>query len=91
MKKILLYTSVAMILGLLVTLVPLIATAEVKPNNHYLLMPEYVLGQTEKHERAYFSDIDLRIFAISFIVASAVYILLKRRTPYTDFKWVRRL
>jgi len=95
LKKILLYLLVAIALGLSLTLIPLITLAEIKTEDHYATffsLPE----QMEKLERSAdsldkptYSSEGVEVFAISFIIASAVYLSLRRRTPRHDYRWIR--
>lgn len=93
MKKILLYSTVAVVLGLLLTLVPLIALAEIRAENHYGRLCAF-LEQMEKPEGTHglsgskFSAADLEVFAISFAIALVVYVLFKRRIPHRRYRWI---
>ncbi len=91
MKKILVYSAVAVVLGLILTLVPLFMLVEFKAEKHYdaMLYLRSLPEQMEKLEGAYdlgapkYSAVDLEIFAISFAIALVVYVLFKRRiSPY---------
>jgi len=78
MKKMLLYFVVAVVLGLLLTLLPLFTLAE--------LTPQTFSRQLEKLEGTYglppkYSVVDFEVFAISFTIALVVYVLFKRRIP----------
>jgi len=88
LRKILISSVFAVVLGILLVLIPLIVLADIKAENHdeamaYLdALPE----QMKKFERttngldtpAYLAA-DLQVLAVSFIIASVVYVLFKRR------------
>jgi len=88
LKKILLYSAVAVFLGLLLTLSPLIIVTEIKTENHYGLLPEQIRpGQQEKLKEIYglglpkYSIADLEVLLTNFAIASVVYMFFKRRMP----------
>jgi ABC-type uncharacterized transport system permease subunit len=87
MNKTLLYSLVAVVLGLVLMLVPLITLTEVNANG-YSLMPDYFSRQLEKVEQTYNSDIDLRIFAVSFVIALIAYLWVKHKMPKRDYGWI---
>lgn len=93
MKKILLYSAVAVVLGLLLTLVPLITLAEIRAEDHYAMLGSFC-EQLEKLEGPRglggpkYSAADVEVFAISFVIALVVYVLFKRRTPHRDYRWI---
>ena len=95
LKKILLYSAVAVVLGLLLTLVPLITLAEFRPENHYSVFYSLSekMGEIEKptydRDTSAFSAYNLDILAISFVIALVVYVLFKRRIPHDDYRWIR--
>jgi uncharacterized protein involved in cysteine biosynthesis len=74
LKKILVYLAVAVVLGLFLTLVPLITIAKIRVENDSFL------------DASQYSDADLEIFAISFVIALVVYVLFKRRTPHHEYR-----
>lgn len=89
MKKILIYSAVAVVLGLVLTLSPLIVLTKIETENNYLI-PSEALGreQLEKFKELWglgkpkysiYSIADLEILLISLAVASAVYVIFKRR------------
>ena len=86
MKKTLLYSAAAVVLGLLLTLVPLIRS------DHYLTMPNSLSEKLETLDGTYgfggyrYSAADVNVFAISFVVALVVYMLFKRRRPHRDYR-----
>ena len=92
MKKILVYSVVAVVLGLSLMLVPLITLAE-KTGNHYL-MPHSLSEQLEKIEGASadpkYSMSDVKILGFSFLVASVMYLLFRRKTSHPDYGWSGR-
>ena len=93
LKKILLYSLVAMVLGLSLMLVPLITISKVKAND-YLLMPEQLSKELqgiegtyqEKIEAIYCQNVEVGIFAISFVIALVVYLLVKSVIPRHDYE-----
>lgn len=91
LKKILVYFAVAVVLGLFLMLVPLITIAEIRVENDHAI-PRSLWAGLEKLEGDYdldaskYSDIDLEIFAISFVVALVVYVLFKRRLPHHEYR-----
>jgi len=93
LKKILLYSAVAVFLGLLLTLVPLIAVARIRPE-HYLAMRNSLSEKLETLDGTYsleaygYSAADVNVFTISFVVALVVYMLFKRRKSHRDYRWV---
>ena len=92
MKKILLYSLVAVILGLSLTLVPL---ATIKAENGYNAIPQSIqqrlktLEGTHDSGAATYSGSDVEIFAISFVIALVVYLLFKHMLPPHDHGWIR--
>ena len=88
MKKALLYSALAVILGLALTLVPLYTLAEVRTENRGLLMPNALsdqlksLGGSSYHANTLeSSNTDVELFAVSFVVALVAYMVFKRKTP----------
>jgi len=86
LKKILLYSTVAVAIGLLLTLTPLIILTKIKTENYYRMLPEAVFPEKlEKLKEAYglgapkYSIADFEILLISFAVASVVYVFFKHR------------
>lgn len=87
MKKILLYSGVAVVLGLLLTLVPLITLAEFRPENHYdatlyvQSLPEQMksLEGTCGLDTPAYSTANLQVLGVCFSIALVVYVLFKRR------------
>jgi hypothetical protein len=88
LKKILLYSAVAVFLGLLLTLSPLIIVTEIKTEDYYGLLPEQMRPeQQEKLKEIYglgapkYSIADFEVLLTSFAIASGVYMFFKRRMP----------
>lgn len=89
LKKILLYSGVAVVLGLLLTLVPLITLAEFRAENHHdaTLYAQSLPEQMKKLEGTYASDTpaystaNLQVLGICFAIALVVYVLFRRRIP----------
>jgi len=94
LKKILLYSGVAVVLGLLLTLVPLITLAEFRAENHYdaLLHAQSLPEQMKRLEGTYcldkpaYSTADLQVLGVCFAIALVVYVLSRRRTPRHDYR-----
>jgi len=87
LKKILLYSGVAVVLGLLLTLVPLITLAEFRAENHYDT-PVYAQSLSERMKslegtyalyKPAFSTTDVQVLGVCFAIASVVYVLFRRR------------
>jgi hypothetical protein len=84
LKKIQLYCAVAVVLGLLLTLVPSVIIKGEKANERAMLFYE----ESEEPKGAYglatskYSVADFEILALSFIFAFVVYVLLKWRIPH---------
>jgi hypothetical protein len=83
-----------MVLGLIVTLTPLIIFADIKAENHYdaMLYLQSLPEQMKKLERTYgldtpaYSTADLQVLAISFTIALVVYVLFRHRIPFHDYR-----
>lgn len=88
LNKTLLYSFVAVVLGLTLMLIPLITMTEVKANSYYHPMPDYLSRQLEQIEGTYSSDIDFRIFAVSFAIALVVYLFVKHKMANRDYGWI---
>ena len=96
MRRILLWFVVAMVLGLILILTPLIILADIKVENHYDAM-QYLQSlpeQMKEVERAYglnrpaYSTVDLQVLAISFAIALVVYVFFRYRIPFHDYRRV---
>lgn len=93
MKKILVYSVFAVVLGLVLTLVPLFTLAETRPKDDYALMQPLSLSErmetlegTRGLDEPKYTFADIDVFAISFVIALVVYVLLKRRLPDRDYR-----
>jgi hypothetical protein len=97
LKKNLLYGLTAAIVGVLIILAPLIVGAELTNAKYDLVATLKSLPKEfEELERpAAFlnmhadSSVEVRILAISFVIASAACMLFKRWTPRHDYRWFR--
>ncbi|MBX5328757.1 MAG: hypothetical protein QHH18_05465 [Candidatus Bathyarchaeota archaeon] len=93
MRKVLLYAVTAVILGLLITLVPLVTFAKITPA--HTDAEAHVLSKSLRDleglraDTPTYSHADIEVLAISFVVALIAYILLKRRTPYRELPSLR--
>jgi len=83
LKRTLLYSIAALILGLVLILVPLVTFAELKTEESN---GRFLFGTSlEKLEGYYcldsprYSFVDLEIFTISFVIALSVYALFKHK------------
>lgn len=92
MRKSLLYLAVAVILGIAITLAPLIAITLVRQNQHE---HEGLLGGFRSLEEASSSQsssesyvLDLTIMIVSLVIALSLYVFVRRRVP-RDFSQVR--
>jgi len=89
MRKILLYATAAAILGILLTLTPLLIATEVKPEPSYFLVPESTesLRQVSPGyglEKPLFSNLDFAILASSLVIASIGYVISRRKFHATS-------
>jgi uncharacterized MAPEG superfamily protein len=88
LKRILLYLLAAVLLGVLLILVPLIAATEVKTSRSYLLVPEYVPDQLQgtraRATAAKNVPADLEVLVFSIVVASIAYLWTRRRIPHDE-------
>ena len=92
MRKSLLYLVAAVILGIAMTLAPLIAITLVRQNQHE---PEGLLGGFRSLEETSSSQsssasyvLDLTIMIVSLVIALSFYVFVRRRVP-RDFSQVR--
>jgi ABC-type dipeptide/oligopeptide/nickel transport system permease component len=96
LKKILLYSAVAVVLGLSLILVPLITLVEIRAENGYLAGTRSLPEQLEELEGTHgldtpeYSTYDVKILAFSFVIALVAYMLFKRRTSRQDYLWSGR-
>jgi branched-subunit amino acid ABC-type transport system permease component len=90
LRKILLYSVVAVVLGLLLILIPLITLADIRtekdfqygPPSYLESLPEQLRkleGASNGLNKPAYSTADLQILVISFAIALVVYLLFKRR------------
>lgn len=99
MKKIVLYCVAAAVLGIILVLGPLMAFAMFKGEQHsaalYLNSIPEKLRDIEKtaygSDASSYSSLDLEVLTICTVIALAVYLVVKRRRPYPDSVWLRRL
>ena len=84
MRKIPLYFAIAVVMGLLVMLVPLVAFIELKVENNFLAAESFSRG-VQGIEGSYGSGaakltvFDFQVPIISFVIAIAVYLLVRRK------------
>lgn len=97
LKKAVLYCLAASILGIIVILGPLFALAASGNGSSAVLYIHSASERLQKlEEKTYGSDasayssFDLEILTICFVVALAVYLLVKRARPYSETAWFRR-
>jgi hypothetical protein len=88
--RILLYLIAAVALGLAVTLVPLVTLAEIradsKPNLLVAIPRQLEFFETPNHLSApQYSSGDLNVLAFSFIAASIVYVIFRRRPTRQEY------
>jgi len=90
LKKALIWSIVAVVLGLLVTLTPLIISTEVETGLRYAMVPEAYDGAPlppNKSEEVWglsppkYSIADFGVLLASFAVASVVYVFFKHKGP----------
>ena len=93
MNKALLYFLGAIGLGFLIVFVPLLTFAQVKSGNvsgRFLSLSEGLRGLEGSYAlSAQVSGSDVEVLAVSFLVASIVYLLFRRRIPGQDRGWTR--
>jgi len=89
MNKALLYFLGAIGLGFLIVFVPLLTFAQVK-SGRILSLSEGLRGLEGSYAlNAQVSGSDVEVLAVSFLVASIVYLLFRRRIPGQDRGWTR--
>jgi hypothetical protein len=88
LKKILLYASAAVTLGIVLTFIPMITLTKIEAEDYCSLSGEYLSKGMERLEnpyslktRGYPIDV-LEIFIISFTIALATYVLFKFRISH---------
>lgn len=91
MKKTLLYLLAAVVLGILVTIVPLITVAQIgstgnRQNESYTSLLRKSLGQLEGQYdlKTSSGNSDIEFLTVSFVIALVAYILVKYRMPKRD-------
>jgi hypothetical protein len=95
LKKDLLYLIAAVVVGLLISLVPLFVFAEITSQNRAITMAPFSEEWKGGHGGPYSlsvvepSSSDLELLTVCFLVAVAVYLLVKRRVPGRDRGWFR--
>lgn len=88
MKKILVYSAVAVVLGLILTLVPLFTVAEFKAEISYGTLASLrehmksLEGIVYNLDAPKYSVVDIEVLAISFVAALVAYVLFKFRIPH---------
>lgn len=93
MKKALLYVAIAMILGLVMTLSPLVVLANMNIKNHRAGLCFLTEDSGKIYETPYIdkeSLTDLGVLAFCFIIAFIVYSFVKSKTRLEqDYRWRR--
>jgi len=86
LKKILLYSGVAVVLGLLLTLVPLVTLAEFRAENYGARSYAQSLSERMKSlegahglDKPAYSTTNVQVFGVCFTIALVVYVLFRRR------------
>jgi len=98
LKRALLYTTIAMILGLTMVLVPVTILANKSVENHYAVVeqvPRIAMLPKEAEQFGGFFDLaqskypsaDFTVLAVGFAIALAAYLLVKRRRPRLVLRW----
>jgi len=88
MNKVMIYSVIAVVLGLLLTLTPLLMLADFKAENYFGTLcssprqMEKLEGKTRGLDTQIYSVADLEVLAISFMLALAAYVLLKWRMQH---------
>ena len=93
MNKAPLYFLGAIGLGFLIVFAPLLTFAQIKSGNvsgKFLSLSEGLRGLEGSYTlKAQVSGSDAEVLAVSFLVASIVYLLFRRRIPSQDRGWTR--
>lgn len=89
LKKALVYTAVAVVLGLVLTLVLFAMIAKIKSQDHYEI-PYMRSEQLEEFrdpsaDTVEYSVSDLEILAFNIVIAFVAYMLFKRKTSDRDY------
>ncbi len=91
MKKTLLYIAIAIVLGLLMTLIPtwlfLVEADEQGKLTETFGRRLPFLGPSERNHVEPISTRDVETLGISFIIASIIYVLFRRKTPRRNYIW----
>ncbi len=93
-KRLLIYVASAVVLGILVTVIPLITFAEVKHESFVLTSPwlnENIRG-LEGYSNLGTPNSDsfgFTILVVSFVVSMVVYLFVRHRVPRHDLPWAR--
>lgn len=91
MKKLLIYSATAAVIGLILTLLPvlLVALTELEAEKDYAAARSAFTEGLEKLEGTYttldkpkYSIADLGVIALSFIIALSAYIFLRPKMPH---------
>jgi hypothetical protein len=91
LKRILIYSALAVILGLVLVLVPLVTLAEIGIQDNYG-MPEALYMKLKEVEGARsnmprFSESDVEVLGMCFVLALAAYVLSRRKMPEHEYRW----
>ena len=89
MRKLLFYSTVAVILGLVLTLSPLMLLRKIETENDYRTLGDTLfpaelerleeLGGSNKQAYSYSPIIDFEVLLVSFAAASIAYVLFRRK------------
>ena len=90
LKALIIYSAVAVVLGLSLTLLPLVTLALVKPETHEkatfsakVHLDELKGSYEEASEDSLF---DFEVLSISFLIALLAYLVIKRRHPHRTYR-----
>jgi hypothetical protein len=93
-KRLLVYVASAVVLGILVTVIPLITFAEVRHESFIPSSPW--LNENIRGLEGYSSlgapnsdSFGFTILVVSFVVAMVVYLFVRHRVPRKDLPWAR--
>jgi hypothetical protein len=89
LKKILLYCAVAAVFGLVITLIPLITLAKITAENQFALPLARSVEFSHDSKTQDYSSVDVRLFAICFVIAIAAYAVSKRKMPREGQMWIK--
>ncbi len=89
MKKALVYTAVAVFLGLVLTLVLFAMIAEIKTQDHheipYMRWEQLEEFRDPSADTVEYSVSDLEVLAINIVIAFVAYMLFKRKTSDREY------